>query len=110
MFHEITSAPRLPSFLVLGAGEALTGEPVEMVATHHLAHGELDAYQRVLQDAMAGDAVLFARQDYIEEAWRIIDPVLTFDSPVYEYERRTWGPAEVDRFVRPEGGWHNPVY
>jgi len=94
---------------VLGVGETLTGEPIEMVATHHPAHGELDAYERVLHDAMIGDAMPFARQDYVEEAWRIVDPILTADVAVHEYGRGTWGPPEVDRFVRPTGGWHNPV-
>jgi glucose-6-phosphate 1-dehydrogenase len=94
---------------VLGVGETLTGEPIEMVATHHPAHGELDAYERVLHDAMIGDAMPFARQDYVEEAWRIVDPILNADLAVHEYGRGTWGPPEVDRFVRPTGGWHNPV-
>ena len=56
----------------------------------------MDAYERVLSDAMAGDATLFAREDYVEEAWRIVDPVLKSDTPVYEYEPKTWGPPEVE--------------
>ena len=60
----------------------------------------MDAYERVLGDAMAGDATLFAREDYVEEAWRIVDPVLKAGTPVYEYEPDTWGPAEVDRESR----------
>ena len=60
-------------------------------------------------DAMKGDATLFAREDYVEEAWRIVDPVLSADTPVYEYEPNTWGPREVDQKVTPAGGWHNPV-
>ncbi len=58
---------------------------------------------------MAGDATLFAREDYVEEAWRIVDPVLKADAPVYEYDKGTWGPSEVDPKVSPEGGWHNPT-
>ena len=54
----------------------------------------MDAYERVLSDAMAGDATLFAREDYVEEAWRIVDPVLKAGTPVHEYEPKTWGPAE----------------
>ena len=46
---------------------------------------EMDAYERVLSDAMAGDATLFARQDYVEEAWRIVDPSLKASTPVFEY-------------------------
>ena len=94
---------------VLGAGEALTGEPIEMIATHRPAHGELNAYERVLHDAISGDATLFAREDYVEEAWRIVDPLLTSELPIHEYAIGTWGPADVDRLVRPAGGWHNPA-
>lgn len=57
---------------------------------------------------MAGDATLFAREDYVEEAWRIVDPVLKADTPVYEYDPKTWGPGEVDQKVLPRGGWDNP--
>ena len=58
---------------------------------------------------MAGDATLFARQDYVEEAWRIVDPILKKVTPVYEYEPATWGPIEVDQKVAPEAGWSNPT-
>ena len=68
----------------------------------------MDAYERVLGDAMAGDATLFAREDYVEEAWRIVDPVLKAGTPVYEYEPKTWGPSEVEQRVTPSGGWQNP--
>jgi len=57
---------------------------------------------------MHGDATLFAREDYVEEAWRIVDPILKGGSPVYEYEPGTWGPREVEGRVSPPGGWHNP--
>ena len=70
----------------------------------------MDAYERVLGDAMAGDATLFAREDYVEEAWRIVDPVLKAGTPVYEYEPGTWGPREVDASVAPPGGWQNPSW
>jgi glucose-6-phosphate 1-dehydrogenase len=70
--------------------------------------GEMDAYERVLGDAMAGDATLFAREDYVEEAWRIVDRVLKANIPVFEYEPHTWGPREIDRVAPPEG-WHNPI-
>jgi glucose-6-phosphate 1-dehydrogenase len=70
---------------------------------------EMDAYERVLHDAMAGDATLFAREDYVEEAWRIVDPVLKGNTPVYEYEPGTWGPAEVEQRIVPADGWNNPV-
>ena len=83
-------------------------QPVEIVWGHCPSAEEMDAYERVLGDAMAGDATLFAREDYVEEAWRIVDPVLRAGTPVFEYEPHTWGPTEVEK-VTPLGGWHNPV-
>jgi glucose-6-phosphate 1-dehydrogenase len=82
--------------------------PVEVLGSHFPHAEEMDAYERVLGDAMAGDATLFARQDYVEEAWRIVDPALQAGTPVFEYEPKTWGPKEV-ALVTPPGGWHNPV-
>jgi glucose-6-phosphate 1-dehydrogenase len=80
----------------------------ELLASRHPCAKEMDAYERVLGDAMAGDATLFAREDYVEEAWRIVDPVLKSGTPLYEYEPGSWGPAEAER-VTPPGGWQNPV-
>ncbi len=94
---------------VMAPGEVMKGETVEMVASRHPRPGEMEAYERVLGDAMAGDRTLFAREDYVEEAWRIVDPVLRKGTPVYEYEPNTWGPHEVDQHVSPPGGWHNPT-
>ena len=84
-------------------------ESVELLASHHPGADEMDAYERVLGDAMAGDASLFAREDYVEEAWRIVDPVLKAGTPVYGYEPSSWGPREVEERVLPAGGWHNPT-
>lgn len=92
---------------VMAPGEALVGQLAEMVASKQKDPEEMDAYERVLGDAMAGDATLFARQDYVEEAWRIVDPLLKQDTPVYPYEPGSWGPGEVER-VTPLGGWQNP--
>lgn len=83
--------------------------PNEIVGSYYPTANEMGAYERVLSDAMAGDATLFAREDYVEEAWRIVDPVLKAGTPVYEYEPKTWGPKEVEQKVTPPGGWHNPV-
>lgn len=80
----------------------------ELLASRHPFAKEMDAYERVLSDAICGDATLFAREDYVEEAWRIVDPALKAGTPLYEYEPGTWGPAEVDR-VTPLDGWRNPV-
>jgi glucose-6-phosphate 1-dehydrogenase len=84
------------------------GETVELLASHHPDATEMDAYERVLGDAMAGDASLFAREDYVEAAWGIVDPVLKAGTPVYSYEPGSWGPREVEEKVLPVGGWHNP--
>jgi len=94
---------------VIGHIDQLKPETVEMIASRHPRPDEEDAYERVLSDAMAGDATLFAREDYVEEAWRIVDPVLKAGGPVLEYDKGTWGPADVDQRVAPPGGWHNPV-
>lgn len=88
--------------------EESQSELSELLASRHPCAREMDAYERVLTDAMAGDATLFAREDYVEEAWRIVDPVLKAGTPVHEYDPKTWGPAEVGS-VTPPGGWANPV-
>ncbi len=93
---------------VMGSGERLVGKPGEMIASKPPDAEEVDAYERVLGDAMAGDATLFAREDYVEEAWRIVDPLLKSATPVYPYEAGTWGPPEVARLT-PPGGWQNPA-
>jgi glucose-6-phosphate 1-dehydrogenase len=93
---------------VMAPGEDMTGLTAEMLASRHPSAEEMDAYERVLGDAMEGDATLFARQDYVEEAWRIVDPVLKEATPVYQYDPKTWGPNEVKR-VTPAAGWHNPT-
>jgi glucose-6-phosphate 1-dehydrogenase len=94
---------------VMAPGEAMVSESAEMLAHHHPEATEMDAYERVLGDAMAGDASIFARQDYVEEAWRIVDPVLKLATPAYEYEPGTWGPKEVATRIAPPGGWVNPL-
>jgi len=94
---------------VMDEDEKMIGQSVELLASHHPGAQELDAYERVLGDAMAGDATIFAREDYVEEAWRIVDPVLKAGTPVHEYEPGTWGPGEVDQEVAPPGGWQNPT-
>lgn len=102
---EVTGAFGLT---VMDAEERMVGEQVELLASRRPSAEEMDAYERVLGDAMAGDATLFAREDYVEEAWRIVDPVLKADTPLYGYEPGSWGPSEVEERVSPVGGWHNP--
>ncbi|MGD0891427.1 MAG: glucose-6-phosphate dehydrogenase [Terracidiphilus sp.] len=87
--------------------EGFSFQAGEMVASHSPRADEMDAYERVLGSALAGDNTLFAREDYVEQAWRIVEPVLKENSPVYQYAPDTWGPKEVER-VTPPGGWNNP--
>ncbi len=85
--------------MVMKADKDIEGESIEMVANHHPEANEMDAYERVLGEAVAGDTTLFAREDYVEEAWRIVDPVLRADTPVYEYEPNSWGPPEESNSI-----------
>jgi glucose-6-phosphate 1-dehydrogenase len=97
------------SMMVKSADGEMSGDAVELIALDGNHANEMDAYERVLQDAMAGDATLFAREDYVEEAWRIVEPVLKTNTQVYEYQPGTWGPAEVVQKIVPPDGWNNPV-
>lgn len=94
---------------MMGPGEQMSTEPVEIIASRHPCPNEMDAYERILGDAMTGDPTSFAREDYVEEAWRIVDTVLKAGTPVFEYQKGAWGPNEVDQKVSPPGGWHNPA-
>jgi glucose-6-phosphate 1-dehydrogenase len=94
---------------VMDPEERMIGQPVELLASRQPGAGEMDAYARVLGDAMEGDATLFAREDYVEEAWRIVVPVLKADTPVYEYEPESWGPSQAYEQLHPTGGWQNPT-
>jgi glucose-6-phosphate 1-dehydrogenase len=94
---------------VMAPGDEMVAEPAEIVGSRAARGEEKDAYERVLGDAMAGDATLFARQDYVEEAWRIVDSYLKSETPVYDYEPQIWGPAKAEQSILPVGGWHNPT-
>jgi glucose-6-phosphate 1-dehydrogenase len=83
-------------------------EAVELVACRHPNSKEMEAYERVLHDAMSGDSTLFARQDYVEEAWRIVDPALKAATPISIYEPHTWGPQGIGPNLIPPGGWDEP--
>jgi glucose-6-phosphate 1-dehydrogenase len=69
----------------------------------------MEPYERLLGDAMAGDATLFARQDEVEAAWEVVQPILDGATPVHEYDPGTWGPSEADALTREVGGWHVPA-
>jgi len=86
----------------------MSGEQIELFVCN-TRDDEAGAYERLIGDAMKGDPTLFARQDGVEEAWRIVDPVLTMRTPVHAYAPGTWGPAEADRMVAAFGGWHSPA-
>ena len=87
--------------------DQMIGQPAELVASRRPGSDERTAYERVLSDALEGDPSLFARMDYVEEAWRIVDPVRTMNTPVREYEPGTWGPADRPQDFAPQGGWAN---
>jgi len=89
-------------------GEAMWGEGVELVV-HSRQTDEMPPYERLLGDATRGDPTLFVREDAVEAAWEVVDPILGKVSPVYQYAPNTWGPLEADRIIEREGGWHNPV-
>ena len=89
-------------------GEGLHGEQVELVISEHADPTEMGAYEELLGDALHGVSARFARQDYVEEAWRIVDPVLAQSTPLYMYEPGEWGPRAADPLVAPHGGWMNP--
>jgi glucose-6-phosphate 1-dehydrogenase len=88
-------------------GEALVGEPVELLATQDAAEDMLP-YERLLGDAMDGDTTLFARQDSVEAQWSVVDPILGDETAVHLYAPASWGPAEAAALVAQKGGWHEP--
>jgi glucose-6-phosphate 1-dehydrogenase len=90
------------------AGEGLLGQQVELVVSGSSDPHEMQAYEELLGDSLAGNSSRFARQDYVEEAWRIVDPVLGDATPIYKYPPGTWGPTEADALAPPEG-WINPT-
>jgi glucose-6-phosphate 1-dehydrogenase len=90
-------------------GEQMVSEPTELKVMHQTGADEMDAYERLLGDAMAGDATLFSRQDGVEAAWAIVDPILGGATPVHQYEPGTWGPPDAARLTADVGGWHAPT-
>jgi glucose-6-phosphate 1-dehydrogenase len=88
-------------------GEAMVGENVELLARDSTAD-DMMPYERLLGDALRGDAMLFVREDEVEAAWRVVEPILGDATPIRDYEPGTWGPAEAAALVGEDGGWHNP--
>ena len=88
-------------------GKEFVGDQRELFLSEEQAGAE-SPYERLLGDARAGDGALFTREDAIEAAWAVVDRVLTSHDPCYTYERGSWGPAEADGLLAPDGHWHNP--
>jgi glucose-6-phosphate 1-dehydrogenase len=85
----------------------MQGHFVELTVSEHSDPAEMSAYEELLSDALRGFSARFARQDYVEEAWRVVDPAVSAGIPVHTYEPGTWGPAAA-RAIAPAGGWMNP--
>jgi glucose-6-phosphate 1-dehydrogenase len=99
--------------LCLGAqvkkpGAQMTVQPVELSAVKDQKGDEVDPYERLLTDAMAGDPLLFVRQDAVEASWTVVDGILGNLTPVHMYAPGTWGPKEANDLAVSAGGWHNP--
>lgn len=88
-------------------GTENVGDEVELFACN-TQDDEMEAYERLLGDALKGDTALFGREDAVDAAWRIVDPILASTTPVHAYAPGSWGPTEADAMVAPYGGWRNP--
>jgi glucose-6-phosphate 1-dehydrogenase len=89
-------------------GESFVGKPVELYLCSQGAD-EMSAYERLIGDAIDGEALLFAREDGVEAAWAVVDPVLDDHGPSHPYEPKTWGPAEADALLPAGEFWHAPM-
>jgi glucose-6-phosphate 1-dehydrogenase len=89
-------------------GKALVSMPAELSAVEEPSADEVDAYERLLGDAMHGDSMLFVREDAVEAAWAVVEPILKKNAAPYSYEQGSWGPKEADRLAVDVGGWHDP--
>ena len=88
-------------------GTENVGDEVELFACN-TQDDAMEAYERLIGDALKGDPTLFARQDSVEAAWRIVDPILGSNTPLHIYDPGTWGPGEADAMVAAVGGWRDP--
>ena len=89
------------------AGEAFVGEQRELFLLDTQPDEE-QPYERLLGDAMAGEGALFTREDAVEAAWAVVDPVLSSHHPAHPYEPGSWGPKQADLLIAPDGRWHDP--
>ena len=90
-------------------GEQLISEPAEFMIAHHQHGDEREPYERLLGDALGGDATFFAREDSVETAWAIVEPILGNVTPAHEYQPGSWGPTEAEQLTATVGGWHEPA-
>lgn len=89
-------------------GKEFIGDQRELYLTEHQAE-QMTPYERLLEDAMAGDGALFTREDAVEAAWAVVDPVLTKHHPAQPYPRGSWGPPQADAIIADGDHWHNPL-
>ncbi len=89
-------------------GKEFLGDQAELSLIEHQPNEE-SPYARLLADAMAGDGALFTREEAVEAAWAVVDPVLTHHHPVHPYRRGTWGPKAADALIARDTRWHNPI-
>jgi glucose-6-phosphate 1-dehydrogenase len=89
-------------------GESFMGQPIELAFTEHHPD-EMTAYERLIGDALDGENLLFAREDGVEEAWRVVDDVLEHHDRAYPYKPHTWGPSQAEGLIKDADGWHDPV-
>jgi len=89
------------------AGKEFIGDQRELYLFEERP-GEEAPYERLLSDAMAGDGALFTREDAVEAAWAVVDPVLKTHHRAHPYRRHSWGPKEADAIIASVGCWHNP--
>jgi glucose-6-phosphate 1-dehydrogenase len=93
---------------VLDDSNAMSGRSTELMVTECDRADAMDAYERLLHDAMLGDATLFAREDSVEQAWRIVEPIIGTQSQPTEYAPNSWGPPEASQIAAGHGGWNDP--
>jgi len=86
----------------------MTGEDIELNVLHQGAE-QMDAYERLIGDAMKGDLTLFSREDGAEAQWRVVDSILNSDTPLYAYDPHTWGPRQSEHVAKGVRPWHEPV-
>ncbi len=94
---------------VKAPGEAMVGTDVELALHEQPGEAEMAPYERLLGDAMRGDASLFAREDAVEAAWEVVDGVLDGTTPLHSYQPGAWGPREAEDLVLDRAGWHDPA-